>query len=231
MKLIVITLVFVVLPALAIESPQFQALHSVQIITSENAPTKPSIEPVFVDNFETENIEQWLNLQNGEVVLLNDGGNGVLRKSGHNDPHGGWAPLTETITDFEVVVYTRKVNELGGIANRYSLTDFDGNGYGIYLRYDSNLVTFERRDSWSGVLIGEDGFFPGGLKIGQWYTLRIVRSGSVLTAEVYTGRIDPATTTPQIVVSAVDSAYDAFSQFNINGGYEFDTDNILVTTP
>ena len=66
----------------------------------------------------------------------------VLRKTTNNDPDGGWAPLGGTLGDFELVLFARKVNTDGGNLVRYSLTDGDGNGYGVYLDYGKPVLCF-----------------------------------------------------------------------------------------
>ena len=154
----------------------------------------------------------------------------MLRKSGNNDPHGGWAPLGSNVSDFELVLFTRKVNTAGGDAIRYSLTDSAGNGYGMYLDYRTGKLTIERRNSWSGkALSTSTAALPGGLQIGDWYTLRLGREGTSLIAEAYIGRVDPATASAALSVSATDGTFSSFSQVNINGGYEFDTDEVRLT--
>jgi hypothetical protein len=51
-----------------------------------------------------------------------------------------------------------------------------------------------------------------------------------LTAEVYIGRVDPASGTPELSVGATDGSLGAFTQINVNGGRDFDTDDVSVVT-
>jgi hypothetical protein len=50
-----------------------------------------------------------------------------------------------------------------------------------------------------------------------------------LTVQAYVGRVDPAIETPMLEVSATDTRYSNFTQININGGRDFDTDDIRLT--
>jgi hypothetical protein len=211
-----------------IPAPAVQAVHSVQIVgQGESSPPHSVPEPGFLDDFEDE-AGQWNQLQDGVVIWVDDNGNGILRKSGHDDPHGGWAALATAVEDFELVAHTRKADLLGGNRTRYSVTDATGNGYGIDVHFTNHWIGVERRDNWSGMQVSEDVAITEGLGVGVWYTLRLRRQGAQLTAEIYNGRVDPTTATPLATASGSDSTHGALSQVNINGGYTFDTDNIEV---
>ena len=85
--------------------------------------------------------------------------------------------------DWELIVATRKVNSAGGSLNRYSCTDAAGNGHGLYLNYNNARLTLERRDAWkSKGRATAPGSLPGGMGLGEWYTLRLARAGDQLTA-------------------------------------------------
>jgi hypothetical protein len=79
-------------------------------------------------------------------------------------------------------------------------------------------------------LATSDKALSGGMALGQWYTLRLIRRGASLTAEVYIGRVDPASGTPELSVGATDGSLGAFTQINVNGGRDFDTDDVSVVT-
>lgn len=96
-------------------------------------------------SFDNGSIAPWQQLQSGTVSLVADGTGYVLRKSGNNDPDGGWAPFGTTLDDFDLVLFARKVNTAGGDLVRYSLTDDVGNGYGLYLDYATGKLSIERR--------------------------------------------------------------------------------------
>lgn len=190
----------------------------------------PSSNGLFEDDFEDGDIAPWTQLKNGAVLLVQDGTDGwVLRKTGNNDPSGGWAPLAMPTSDFDLLLHTRKVNTAGGSALRYSLTDASGNGYGLSLSYPWGTLLVERRDAWKTTeLVRATSNIPGGMKLGDWYTLRLTRQNGAFTAQVYVGRVDPDGATAARTVSAEDPAHTVFTQVNINGGHEFDTDNLRV---
>ncbi len=65
---------------------------------------------VFFDDFEDGTLSPWSQLQSGVVSIFDDPVDGrVLRKSVNGDPDGGLAPLGGPVSDFELVLYTRKV--------------------------------------------------------------------------------------------------------------------------
>jgi hypothetical protein len=183
---------------------------------------------VFSDDADDGDLAPWQQLQSGTISWVDDGGNGVLRKSGNNDPHGGWAELTAPVNDFEMVLFSRKIDGAGGAAVRYSLTDTSGNGYGIYLNYGSQGIAIERRDGWVGTRLPNQGTVPGGLALSEWYTLRLRREGQMLTFELFAGRVDPSQATPLYTIAEADDSYTVATQVNINGGYPFDTDEVII---
>jgi PKD repeat protein len=203
--------------------------------TTQEVTVSASSEPgssVFSDHFADGELGAWSPLRKGQLTMVEDATYGwVLRKHSNNDPNGGWAPLGTTLSDFELVLFARKVNTTGGSRIRYSLTDSTGNGYGVNLAYGHSNLTLERRTNWGATALAvSDARLSGGMQLGQWYTLRLVRSGSVLSAEVYLGRVTPGNASPELSVTASDSAVTAFTQVNVNGGYEFDTDDVWVQT-
>ncbi len=185
---------------------------------------------LFFDDFEDGNLAPWNPLQAGQIQLVDDPLDGwVLRKSGNNDPHGGWVPFGLTVSDFELLLFTRKVNTAGGNANRYGVTDAAGNGYGFYLNFSDSRLYLESRSSWSTTaLANSSAALPGGMELGQWYTLRLARQGDQLTVQAYVGRVDPAVVAPLLEVSATDTSHSSFTQMSVNGGREFDTDDIQL---
>lgn len=185
---------------------------------------------LFEDDFSDGTFAPWSQLKSGQIALIDDPIDGwVLRKRNADDPHGGYAPLGRSVGDFELVLYTRKVNTAGGSWNRYSVTDVNGNGYGIYLSYDTGELGVERRDNWTAVVKRvASGSLAGGMKLGQWYTLRLARQGSQLTAEVFDGDVEPAISRPLLQVTMADSRHGGLTQVNINGGRDFDTAYVRV---
>lgn len=187
---------------------------------------------VFFDDLSDGALSPWSQLQSGIVGVVDDGGNYVLRKTVNADPNGGWAPLSQTLGDFNLTLYTRRVtSNASAPANRYSLTDTGGNGYGLYLNFSDGMLYMERRSAWTSTILGTASAVSGGLTVGQWYTLKLTKEGQSLTANVYLGRVDPATAAPAATVSASDGTWGSFSQVNVNGGFDYDTDDILVSAP
>ncbi|NOQ13838.1 MAG: S8 family serine peptidase, partial [Methyloprofundus sp.] len=183
----------------------------------------------FEDDFESGTLAPWSQLQSGSIQLVNDPVyGGILRKVSNNDPNGGWAPLGATLNDFDLVLYTRKPNAMGGNAIRYSLTNASGNGYGITLSNPSGELSIEKRNAWKGSSLIRNVSLPEGMVLDQWYTMHLSRQGNVLSAAVYIGRVEPGSVVPAAELSTSDSTYSTFSQVNINGGYDFDTDNVRI---
>ena len=194
----------------------------------------PDVTTAFFDDFTDGTLSPWSLLQNGVVEVVDSGevidgqSNYVLRKTTNGDPNGGWAPLSQTVGDFELILYTKRLSITCCNADRYSITDASGNGYGLYLDFNNGNLYMERRDAWVSTLVGTESALSGGLILNQWYTLRFTRTGQTLTAQAYVGRVGPATATPAATVSASDSAWVSFSQVNVNGGYDYDTDDVQV---
>lgn len=182
---------------------------------------------VLEDNFDDGNIEAWQDFESGVIGLESDGTGFVLRKSGFNDPNGGTVGLVPPTLD--VTLAALKADTTGGNLIRYSASDSVGDGYGVYLRYPSGKLTIERRDAWIATeLATSSGALPGGVALNKWYTLTLGLKDGGLTAEAFVGRVDPAVSTPAVTVAADDSDYSEFTQFNVNGGHVFYTDDILV---
>ncbi len=98
----------------------------------------------------------------------------------------------------------------------------------MVLRYPSNALRVERRDSWGGTTLAEVSV-PGGLSVGQWYTLRLERQGSGVSGEVYAGRVDPSVSVALATASATDAAHVSFTHVAVNGGHEYDSDDVRVS--
>lgn len=169
----------------------------------------------------------WQALGAGSVGLVADDGAGVLRKLANQDPNGGWAPLTEAVDDFDVVLFTRKVDRSSGDRVRYSLTDARGNGYGVDVHFAQGYLALESRNAFVGAMLGASAP-TGALQTGAWYTVRLHREGGVLGAALYAGRIDPEVHVPIATVTGSGAA--SVTRFNVQGGAIFDTDDLRITT-
>ena len=165
---------------------------------------------------------------NGETNTVS--GDFVARKTANNDPNGAIKQLSNTVDDFEMVVYGKKLNTNGGQALRYSITqDITGNGYGFHLT-DSWLRIEKRNSSFGGSFVAQE---SQSWDLGKWNTFRLIKVGSELTLELYKNqKVDPNTfdiTTPTTTLHATDSSFaGGFNYASINGGFDFDTDNFMV---
>lgn len=164
----------------------------------------------------------WQQLSAGTVDIFGISGDNCLRKSASADPNGGYRLLAKTITDFELVLYTRR-DATGTGANSYSVTNASGNGYGVTLDYAGTLG-IDRRASWARTSLAASAVTPS---LGQWYTLRLIKVSSNLTAEVYAGKVTTFVS-PLAVVDSANTAYTSFDRVAVNGGYTYYTDTVKV---
>jgi hypothetical protein len=186
----------------------------------------------FFDNFSDGTLSPWSQLQNGVVALVNDPSDGrVLRKSANGDPNGGWAPINQVEGDFDLVLFTKRRTTSPSNLNRYGVTDAKGNGYGVFLDFTDGKLHMERRDTWIMTEIGTGSSISGGLALNQWYTLRLHRAGNLLSVDAYTGKVDPSTSAPVATVTASpDNRWGVFTQVSVNGGYDYDTDDVRIVS-
>lgn len=184
---------------------------------------------LFASNFETGTLEGWTTLKTGAISVITDATDGkVLKKSAKTDPNGGQAQLASSVGDFEFTVHTKRLSTGTAKTNCYSLTGATGNGYGLCLNYKDGKFYLNGRAAWAITNLGTAAAVTGGTLANQWYTLQLTKLGTQLTAKVYLGKVIPATATPLATVSASNSSYTAFTQVNINGGYDYYTDNVQV---
>lgn len=197
-----------------------------------DGPPAQEATPLLQDDFESGTLTGWTQLFEGSVTLVSgdaDVGT-VLRKSGASDPNGGSAVLAEATGDFDLVLYSRKVNDNGGHSNRYSLTDADGNGYEVALNFNDQRLYLSRRDAWILTAL-DDQPVTGGLTIGQWYTLTLSRRADELTATVHAGRVDAAGGPVLASATASDSTHAEVTQINVAGGADYDSDGLSIESP
>jgi len=186
---------------------------------------------VFFDDFESGTLGGWSALNSGAIAVTNDPSDGwVLRKTVNGDPNGGKALLTNAVSDFDLTLYTKRLVTTTAQANRYSLTTESGSGYGLYINFNDISLNLERRNSWSATTLLSSVPLTGGVVNGEWYTLQLTRQGDQLTANVYVGKVEPAASLPLATISATDAAYNDFTQVNVNGGFDYDTDDVRVVS-
>jgi len=179
-------------------------------------------ELVASDDFQS-GLGLWQQLSSGVVDIYGIGGNNCLRKQTYADPNGGYRLLSKSIIDFELVLYTRR-DATGTGANSYSLTDTSGNGYGISLDYTSNQLTIDKRSAWARTILASVAVTP---TLANWYTLRLIKLGSNLTAEIYNDKVT-IFSNPLAAVGTADGSYTSFDRVAVNGGYVFYTDDVRV---
>lgn len=186
-------------------------------------------QPVLLSTaFESGTLEGWSTLRRGSISVVSDAADGwVLKKSSNIDPNGGQALLASNTSDFELTLFTKRLNSKRDNTNRYSLTDANGNGYGAYLDFATGTLVVERRTAWNVTALASTPV-SGGAVIGQWYTLQFAKIGSQLVAKAYPGKVVPAQATAIASVSASDTTYTNFTQVNLNGGFDYYSDNIRV---
>ena len=107
---------------------------------------------VLAEDFDDGTIFAWGTFLSGQIALAPDPSGGfVLRKSGFDDPNGGSVGLFAPALDLRLA--TRRVDLSGGGLNRYSLTDADGNGFGVSLNATNGRLVLERRDGWAATTL------------------------------------------------------------------------------
>lgn len=177
-------------------------------------------ERVSSSTFDT-GLDGWQQLQSGVIDVYGISGNNCMRKQTYDDPNGGYKLLDKKVIDFELILYTRRDSGTG--LNAYSITDSSGNGYGITLDYSGNL-TIDKRTAWARSVLKSTTVSP---VLTNWYTLRLQKIGSNITAEVYDGKVIKFVT-PLASTAVNDSSYTSFDRAAVNGGYVFFTDDVIV---
>jgi len=179
----------------------------------------------FFDDFEDGDISDWFQYGNGTVQIAYDGGNYVLLKTAYNDKNGGYSLFNNgALSDFEVVLRTKRINENGGSQNRYGIENGSFNGYGPRM-YDFNTLpsnfAIERRNGGGGsnlVLKSTSAY-----QWNTWMTVKFRKSGSTLEFELYNSSGSLVES-----ISTSNSLYNSFDRFLVHGGWQFYTDDIRV---
>ncbi len=176
----------------------------------------------FYDDFESGDLG-WQTYLSGSVAVIDDGGNGVLRKYNQSDANGGYRTFAGSIGSFETLFRTKRVDFTGGGANRYALEDSTFGGYGPQLNnFDgSSTMLIERRTGGSATTISST--MNPSLSSSLWYSVHLRYYGNSVELEIYDdggSQLD--------AVSASDAIYSSFDRFVVHGGYEFYTDDIRI---
>jgi hypothetical protein len=177
----------------------------------------------FFDDFEDSDISDWSQYGSGTVQIANDGGNFVLLKTANNDPNGGYSLFNNgSLSDFEAVFRTKKINSNGGPMNRYGIEDGSFNGYGPRMTSFTSLISaIERRTGGAGTVLASNSTSVD--VWDTWLTVKFRKSGNILEFELYdsTGSLIES-------IATSDSLYNSFDRFVVHGGWEFYTDDIKV---
>lgn len=166
----------------------------------------------------------WNIFNNGNVTLATQSGNRVLLKTKDNDPNGGHIGFGTTISSFEAIFWTNRINGNGGSQNRYSIADSTGDGYGPRM-YDftgsSETFAIEERNGGSTVSnIGSTTFTANS---NTWYKVLFRYYNDDMNFTLYDNSGNVISS-----VVATDTTYNSFDTFFVHGGYEFYTDNITI---
>jgi len=177
----------------------------------------------FFDDFADGDIADWVQYGSGTVQIADDSGNYVLLKTANNDPSGGYCLFSNgSLSDFEAVFRTKKINSNGGPMNRYGIEDSSFNGYGPRMTSFTSLVSaIERRTGGVGTTLASSSTSVD--VWDTWLTVKFRKSGSILEFELYdsTGSLIES-------IATSDSLYNSFDRFVVHGGWEFYTDDIRV---
>jgi hypothetical protein len=179
----------------------------------------------FYDDFEDGDISDWSQYSSGTVQIANDSGNFVLLKTANDDPNGGYSLFNYgALSDFEVTLRTKRINESGGSQNRYGIEDGSFNGYGPRM-YDFNTLpasfSIERRTGGSSSNLVVKG--TSAYQWNTWMTVVFRKYGTRLEFELYNSS--------GILVESIStnsSTYTSFDRFVVHGGWEYYTDDIRV---
>jgi hypothetical protein len=179
----------------------------------------------FFDDFEDGDISDWSQYRNGTVTIADDSGNYVLLKTANNDPHGGYSLFNNgSLSDFEAVFQTKRINETGGNQNRYGIEDSSFNGYGPRMADFNSLPSafaIERRAGGGGSNIATKN--TSAYQWNSWMTVKFRKYGSTLEFELYNSSGSMVES-----ISVSNSLYNSFDLFVVHGGWEFYTDDIIV---
>ena len=179
----------------------------------------------FFDDFEDGDISDWTNYSSGVVQIADDSGNYVLLKTTNNDPNGGYSLFNNgSLSDYEAVFRTKRINENGGSQNRYGIEDGSFNGYGPRM-YDFNSLpsnfAIERRTGGSSTnLVSKS---TSAYEWDTWMTVKFRKYGSNLEFELYNSSGSLAES-----INTTDTSYNSFDRFVVHGGWEFYTDDIWI---
>lgn len=189
---------------------------------------------IYQDDFADGTLSPWEQLFQGTVGLVSDGAGGYwLQKDGFGQPHGGIAPLGQTLRDFELIYWAQYQAAGDGNYTRIGLASENGDGYGAAINMVGGQLLIDVYSNgsphWGTSQIGG---YPTGLSLsyGQWYTVRLTKTGDQLVNELYDGQItDFGAATPIASQTVTHSVYaGGFTHATVGGGHPYIIDYISV---
>jgi len=179
---------------------------------------------IFKDDFET--FTGWSAYGTGVVAqssAVAQQGTYSLHKTTNGDPNGGVKAIGQTVGNvfmFEGWL----IHQSGTSANRLSLFDGSGNGYGF--RLTGTGISIERRAAGIGTVISST--IGWTRTTGVWYRFVFLGNGNgTYTLNVY----DSAGVLQASVTSNTDNTYSALTQVVVQGGTDYHIDDIRLSIP
>ena len=180
---------------------------------------------ILFDDFES--WEGWQNYRNGVVEqssVVSYKGSYSLRKTGFNDPNGGYK-LIGTAVDRDTVLegYTYRPRPWGGGAiDRIGIEDSSFNGYSFRVHHSQNYISIDRRTGGAATEISTRVAWDPPENGWYYWRLFLYANGTVTFSTYYVNG------TPAASVSASDSTYSTFDRLVVHGGYDYYVDNLYL---
>ena len=179
----------------------------------------------FSDDFET--FTGWITVGSGVLSQSSTqayAGTYSAIKTTNGDPNGAYKLLDATVNR-EYIVEAWIFSEdprAGGAADRISIVDASGNGYGLFLA--ATVIRCERRDALSSTLIADSTWTRPS---NAWYRVTLeAKSNNTFVVTTY----NTSGTQLATVTSSVDTTHSGpFDRVMILGGANYYVDNLTVT--
>lgn len=182
-------------------------------------------EVVFTDTFEE--FSGWVTVGSGVVAQSSaqayEGTFSALKNTS-SDPNGAYKLLNAPVyRDYAVETWIYSVDpRAGGTADRISIVDSAGNGYGFLT--NPTIIRSERRDGYVGTALGTNTTISR--PSNAWYRIVFTAlTNNTFTVDAY----NSAGTLLGQYTSPVDTTYAGpFDRVAILGGYDYYVDNLIV---
>ena len=233
-----LSLIVVVLGAYLVTNKQFTAtfitcgiiiLGIVGFNVYRSRRAKKGGEVLFSDNFE--NFDGWMIYRDGAVfhsAERSHNGKFRLKKTGFNDPNGGFKRIKKTKRGFIFSGWIyRPSQEEGGPADRLAIEDSKGNGYGFAVRHENEffLLVIEKRIEGAFdknlIAVKVESTFRSLRDIWYHFNFQISKENRlVLNIDCENQRVGH--------VQAEDSTLSKFHQIAVHGGHPYYVDEIKI---